>query len=214
MSDQVAHLPLEFEAGTIVVDHDVGTLESGGPVGLTVDAGARIVFGEATLFDEPLDRAVRVDVDDDEQVEIVAPRFDQKRDVQNHRFIGGPDRIEPSLDLGADRRVHDRVEPGEQAGIRKYPVGKSLPVQVAGRQENLVTELGDNRDQHGLSRLLELVGDRIGIDDDDPVVGEDARHRCLAATDTAGESDEAHRYSEYPAPVRLSRNSGGSRWLW
>lgn len=210
MVDQLVHLSPEVAAGPAVVDHDVGMSEAGGPVDLTADPGSCVVLGVSPLLHQPADREFRIDVDHDEQVEVVAPRLDEQGDVQDHR----PGRLleggEPSLHLGADRRMHDGIEAGELVDVGEDPVGEPLPVEFTGLRDDVVAERRHDLVQGGLPRLLEFAGDRIGVDDREPAVVEHPRDRGLPASDTAGESDEVHAGTGYRVPVRRPVAPGGS----
>lgn len=197
MFDQRLDLMPELVERSPVVDDDVGSGEASVTIDLSCDPGASVLLGEPALFDESAYRGVRIDVDHHEEIQVVASRFHQQRDVENHRLVRCRCRVDTPLNFTTDGGVHDGIEARESIRIVEHPVRECLPVKLAGREEDDVAEFGDDRIEDRLSRLLQFTGDRVGVDDGEPVCEEQAGNRRLSTPDTAGEADQVHTCSRY-----------------
>ena len=120
--------------------------------------------------------------------------FDEQRDVEDDDVVGVLLGRDPPSRLGADRWVHDLVECLQRLGVveddRRRAPGRSRrpsPSRIAG------AEPLDDRREDGLTRLLQLSGDRVGVDHHRPVAREQARDRRLPGSDAPGEADQDHR---------------------
>lgn len=209
MSDHVRQLPFEVGEGAAVVDDDVGVHQAFVPVGLTADTGPGIAFGETAVLDEAAHRDFRIEVDDDEPIEVVAAGFDQERDVEEHDLIRFGQLVQSPLDLGPDDGMDDGVQAGELVDVTEDPGGEPTTVEFPVGKEDVVTELGDHRGQHRLPRPLELAGDLVGVDDGETSVGEHRRHGRLSTADAPGEADEVHGVKGYCVDVGRSSVTGG-----
>lgn len=198
MMDQPVDLALQFGEGPVIVDHDIRPCDSGMAVDLSRDSCSRVVLVETTLFDQSPHRSVRIEVDDDKQVEIISPGLDEERDVQDDRLIGVGQLGEPSIHLGSHGGMDDLVQACELNRIRKDTIGKGLSIQLTAGQQNVAAERVDDRAQDRLAGPLQLPGDRIGVDDHEACVDQHPRHGRLAAADAAGQADEIHDGQRYP----------------
>ena len=78
------------------------------------------------------------------------------------------------------------------AGIGEDDVGDRLAVERAVGCDDAGAEAIDHRDEDVGSRLLELPGDGVGVDDHRTSLGEERGHGGLPGADPAGETDEDH----------------------
>lgn len=201
---QPVDLGCELVEGAIVVDHDVRFFDALQSAGLVGDPCPRIGLGEIPTIDKSPDGDFRVDVDDDEQFEIAATGFDQQWDVEHHESIGRSVHVQPPADLGTHRRMHDGIEDGELLRIGEHPCCKSGAVERAIVEEEFGAERLDDRRKGGLTRGLDLTGDRVGVDDFVAQLAQHDRDRAFAATDSSGEAHEVHGSSSYPAKATPS----------
>ena len=109
--------------------------------------------------------------------------------------------------------MHDRVELLARCGVAEDAVGDPGAIERAARVEHVVAEgrrdLGKDR---GTGRL-QLVHDRVSVDDDGARLGEQPRHRALAGPDAAREADHAcHGRTLSKRPRRGYRGCPGRRW--
>lgn len=209
MGDQVGHLSIQIVPRTVVVDHDVGPLEARRSVDLTTDPRSGIGLVETSEFDESPDGDLGCEVDHDEHVEIVSARFDQERYVEDHGVVGVGERHEPFGDHRADRWMDDLVESSQSSRVGEHDSGECGPIECSVAEQNARSELIDDLLQNRLAGLLQFVGDRVGIDDHESVIGERSRDGRLAASYAAGEADEVHGASPYRA--RTSPPTGSRR---
>lgn len=198
MMDQPLDLTRQFGEGPVVVDHDIRTCESRTTVDLSRDPRTGIVLGEASLFDKSSHGSIRVEVDDDEQVEVVSSGLDQERNVQDDGLIGRCQLGQPSVHLGSHCGMDDLVEARQLNRIREDAIGKGLSIQLTAGQQNLSAELVDDRPQNRLAGALQLSGDRVGVHDHEARIDQQPRYGRLTAADTPGEPDQIHGGQRYP----------------
>ena len=86
-----------------------------------------------------------------------------------------------------------RAEVLERVGVVEHEVGHRRPVEGAVGGDDPGPEALHHRREHLGAGLLELPGDRVGVDDHRALGGQERRHRGLAGADPAREADEEHR---------------------
>ena len=159
----------------------------------TATRGSGVVFGHAALDDEPLDRRVGGHIHDDNSGQPAPARLDEQRHIEHDDpagvLLGG----DPPRDLGTDGGMHDRVQVAERIGVAEHDLGQPGPVQTSVRSQHARTETVDDRREDRLPGLLECSGDRVSVDDDRSVAGQERRNRGLARADAPGQPDENHR---------------------
>ena len=114
--------------------------------------------------------------------------------------------------LGADARVHDRVEALALGGIAEHAIGDAGAVERAARVEHVGAEGRGDLGQHRRAGRLQLVDDRVGVDDDGARLGEQSRHRALAGADPACEPDHP-RHGAHPIEAHRAGLSATRREL-
>ncbi len=171
---------------------------------LHCDTGACVSLGHPSLLDQAVDRDVGRHVDHDDRGEPSPAGLDEQGDVEHDHVIGVLLRGEPPSGLDADRWMHDRVQLFERRGVVEHDRREHRPVQPAVAVENPGAEPLDDRVQHRLAGLLELPGDRVGVDDDGPPGGQERGDGRLPGADAAREAHEDH------APDRTGRSGESS----
>jgi hypothetical protein len=88
--------------------------------------------------------------------------------------------------------VDDPVQPLQLGRIGENDFTKPVPVKAAVRPEQALAEFGEDSGQAGGSRLNNLPGDRIGVDDQRTLRGEPPGNLALTRAYTAGQPHAQH----------------------
>ena len=109
----------------------------------------------------------------------------------------------------ADAWVQDVFQLSAPSRVGEYDAPQFGAIEVAVRVQDFVPEPGPNLCQPRLAARHQFTSDCVGVDYRDAKGGEVARNLCLAAADTAGQTD-AHsaRHLSRPYPT-----SGDSCWI-
>ena len=137
--------------------------------------------------------------------------LDEEGYVEHDDVIGVPLRGEPASGLDADRGMHDRVELLERRRVVEHDRRERGPVEAAVAVEDAGAEPLDDRVEHRLAGLLELSGDRVGVDHHGPPGGQQRGDGRLSGADAAREAHEDHGRDGTAAvgPVGRSRGRSG-----
>jgi len=133
--------------------------------------------------------------DDNQFVEIpVIPRFDHQGGADNADAarILRLDLFEPFLLTLNNRRVHQAVELCAGLRIIKDDFTEDFTIDGPIRGHNTLSERLNYSIVNGLTRLIELVADRIRIDQVTSELDEHLAHCALACGDSTGEPDPKH----------------------
>ena len=87
-------------------------------------------------------------------------------------------------------------------GVVEHEVGHRRPVEGAVGGDDPGPEALHHRGEHLGAGLLQLPGDRVGVDDHRALGGQQRRHRRLARADATREADEEHRADPTAGPRR------------
>ena len=132
--------------------------------------------------------------DDDEAVEAVLEAvLDDERglvDGEVPPLRGEP--LEPVLHRKADAGMKDGVQRQPLLGIREDACSQGLAVERPVRREH-TGKTGLDLAQAFRALGDDVPGDEVGIDDRDPLLGEQACNRALPGSDVAGETEDPHR---------------------
>jgi len=113
----------------------------------------------------------------------------------------------PAIGLEAHLGVHDSVEVVEARSIVEYELGQSFAHDLPLLVEDLVTEAIDDAVVRQPTLGHHVVSNLIGVDDERPELGHDARDSALARRDPAGQTDSQDpprgRHAS-PAPRRAA----------
>ena len=197
---QVVDLIVEGIRLAAVVDDPVRLREPFLARRLPADAGPGVGLVHSPEPHEAIDGGLDRHVDDDRRREAVAGVLRQERDVQDDDVVGAELRLDPTVHLAADRRMHDPVEVTERLGITEDDRGDGGTVQTAVRRDDVAAEAFGHRRQHRRARLLDLASDRVGIDDDGAPLGEHRRDGRFPGADPARQPHEDHPPTILPPP--------------
>ena len=145
-----------------------------------------------SLLDQALDRDVGRHVDHDDRGEPSPAGLDEEGYVEHDDVIGVLLRGEPASGLDADRGMHDRVELFERRRVVEHDRRERGPVEAAVAVADSGAEPLDDRVEHRLAGLLELSGDRVGVDHHGPAGGQERGDGRLSGADAAREAHEDH----------------------
>ena len=162
------------------------------------------------MRDEPLDRDVCRHVHHDDRGEPATTGFHEQRDIEDDDVVGVLLGRDPLGRLGAHRRVHDLVERLQRLWVVEHDRRERGPVEAAVAVEDACAEPLDDRHEHGLTWLLQLSCDRVGVDHHRAMACEQARDRRLPRSDAPGEADQDHPACATTSPLRGDRPWTGS----
>ena len=174
-----------------VVDDDGG---DGAPllgIGLRANAVGGLLPTETPGL-EPLQADVVRRLDDDHR--LVQPghvQLDEQRHVVDDDVVL-PRRVEQLLGPLPDLRVRDALEGPALVGVVEDDLRQRRPVQRAVLAQHALPELLDHLAEPLGAGRHHLTGQRVGVDHDRPVLGQEPCHRALARADTAGQPDLVH----------------------
>ncbi len=145
----------------------------------------------------------RVEVDDDDEVEIVATGFHEQGNVEDHERGLPGENPDPTVDLDADGRVDDRVEFCQLSGIGEDDLRKGGAVEFSAFVEDAGPESIDDLVVDRLSSGLQLAGDRVGVDHRAGTRGQHRRNRGFPTADSSRESNQTHWLRGYCVPSNV-----------
>lgn len=146
----------------------------------------------AALSNETFYSFVFWGIDDDDRVDLVVARLQQKRYHQHDYFVRMPRRREPGLYLFPHERVDDAIQIVECIVVGEDEFGKLVAVDTAVRPYDAAPEPGLDRIEGNRARLHDLTSDHIRVDHRGTTTGEQLRDRRLARPHSPGKTHQDH----------------------
>lgn len=183
------HLSVGCGEGTTIVDHHIGMGDLIGLRGLSLDPALCFGLTHSTGPHEPFELLGGLACNHPDRITALWPAgLDQFDRIDHcHPRTGSASLFEPGLDRIVDGRVNDLFEPFEFGRVAKDDRSEGAPVDRPARfAEDRGAKSSDDRLVDRLARLLELVRDRIGIDDMRPKLAQLCHNGALATGDISG----------------------------
>ncbi len=177
-----------------VVDHEVGDLEPLLPGYLGGLASPSVVGIHPPIGDDPLDRQLGRTIDNDSGGGPVAclAAFRHERDVEHHHAVGLSQRRHPLADHRADVREGEPLQILPGVRVVEDELGERGTIEGAVVPNDVGAEPVDDPLVGPTARLLNLVDDRVSVDDRRAALGEERRDRRLPAADSSRQPNDQH----------------------
>ena len=185
---------LEVGAVAGVVDDEVGHLEAlfAGRLGGLAATG--VVGVHPPLLDNTFYRQLGRTVDHERAGAVVAtlPTLGHQGDVEHHDRVALGQCRHPLGDHRAHMGEREPLEILPRLGIIEDDLGERGPIEGAVIAEDFGTEPVDDALVRAPIGLLDLVHDRVGVDDLGAPLRQQRGHRRLARSDSARQPDDQH----------------------
>ena len=189
---QHVHLGLELLDRALVVEEHVGGAGAvvQGQLRLQASAHVRLIH---PARDRPRHLCLGQRGHDHDDIAVaVRAHLDQQRIDEHDDVVGVEVRLDPVGDHAPDLRVDDRLEIAQRLAVGEDDRGEPCAVELAVGSHDLIAEPLDHGGQRPVPGADGIARERVGVQIDGAVRGEQAGDGRLAGADPAGQTDQQH----------------------